>query len=275
MNRLSDIDPGPAGIPTESILGLPIVRGGLDEVAAELCRWAETPNSTRYFMCMNPHSFESARRLPRFAAAARAADLLVPDGIGVVMASRLRGGAVRERICGPDIFLEVSRRLSERGGASAFFLGSSADVLERVIQRYRIEYPGIDVCGSYAPPFSADFNEDQTAAMLAAINKAAPSVLWVGLGSPKQEIWVAENADRISAGFVGPIGAMFDFYAGSMPVAPRWVQRYGFQWLHRLACEPRRLWRRNLDSPLFVARCVAESLSRRSPPPGTSSRGWS
>jgi len=260
MTRPHEARRKPCGVPTERILGLPIASAGLDEVCAELCRWAESSGPSRYFMCMNPHSFESARRLARFATAARNADLLVPDGIGVVMASRLRGGAVRQRVCGPDIFLEVSRRLHDRGGTSAFFLGSSPDVLEKVIRRYRAEFPGIEVRGSYAPPFAAEFSPDQTSAMLSVINEARPAMLWIGLGSPKQEVWVAENATQIAAGFIGPIGAMFDFYAGSVPVAPAWMQRSGLQWLHRLACEPRRLWRRNLDSPLFLARAVAESI---------------
>ena len=227
MNNPHEVRRQTSGMPTERILGLPIACVGLDEVCAELCCWAESSGPSRYFVCMNPHSFESARRLAEFACAARNADLLVPDGIGVVMASRLRGGAVSQRVCGPDIFLEVSRRLHDRGGASAFFLGSSTDVLAKVIRRYRAEFPGIEVRGSYAPPFAAEFSLDQTATMLSVINEARPTMLWIGLGSPKQEIWVAENAVRISAGFIGPIGAMFDFYAGSVPVAPAWIQRAG------------------------------------------------
>jgi N-acetylglucosaminyldiphosphoundecaprenol N-acetyl-beta-D-mannosaminyltransferase len=260
MHAAHDVSRDASAVPSERILGLPIACAGLSAVCAELCRWAGSMGRTRYFVCMNPHSFESARRLPRFASAARQADLLVPDGVGVVVASKLRGGAVRERVCGPDVFLEVSQRLNERGGMSAFFLGSSTAVLEQVVRRYREEFPAINVRGWHAPPFAAEFNEQQTAAMLSAINAAAPSVVWIGLGSPKQEVWVAENASRMTAGFVGPIGAMFDFYAGSVPLAPVWIQRFGLQWLHRLACEPRRLWRRNLDSPIFLARSVAESL---------------
>lgn len=273
MNRTHEVRRQTCGVPTERILGLPIACTGLDEVCEELCRWAESSGPSRYFMCMNPHSFESARRLTRFASAAGDADLLVPDGIGVVMASRLRGGAVRQRICGPDIFLEVSRRLHDRGNASAFFLGSSTAVLAKVIRRYREEFPGIEVRGSYAPPFVEEFSPDQTAAMLSVINEARPAMVWIGLGSPKQEVWVAENAARISAGLIGPIGAMFDFYAGSVPVAPAWIQRSGLQWLHRLACEPRRLWRRNLDSPLFLTRAVVESIGLWPRPAATSSRG--
>ena len=273
MNTANEVRRQTCGMPTERILGLPIACASLDEVCAELCRWAESSAPSRYFMCMNPHSFESARRLTRFASAVRDADLLVPDGIGVVMASRLRGGAVRQRVCGPDIFLEVSRRFHERGGASAFFLGSSVDVLAKVIRRYSREFPGIEVRGSYAPAFAAEFSPDQTSAMLSAINEARPTLLWVGLGSPKQEVWVAEHVKQISAGFIGPIGAMFDFYAGTVPLAPAWIQRAGLQWLHRLACEPRRLWRRNLDSPIFLSRAVAESIGLGPRPAAMSSQG--
>lgn len=242
----------------EWMLGLPISTAALDDVADTLCGWVVEGGLPRYFVCMNPHSFECARRDPGFKLAASAADLLVPDGIGVVMASRLRGGAIRDRVCGPDIFMAVTKRLNAEGGRSVFFLGGKQDTLDRVVERHQREFPRIRIAGCLAPPYKPAFDAADNAAMAATINASKADVLWVGLGSPKQERWSHEIRGLVSASLIGPIGAMFDFYAGTMPMAPRWIQAAGMQWLYRLAKEPRRLWRRNIDGPLFALRALLE-----------------
>lgn len=245
----------------EWMLGLPLSAASLDEVADRISGWVIDGGPPRYFVCMNPHSFECARRDPGFMAAASAADLLVPDGIGVVLASRFRGGAIRDRVCGPDIFMAVTRRLNEQGGKSVFFLGGRQKTLDRVIERHQSDFPGIRIAGSLAPPYKPTFDAADNAAMAKVINESGADVLWVGLGSPKQERWSHDIRTLVSASLIGPIGAMFDFYAGTMPMAPRWIQAAGLQWLYRLAKEPRRLWRRNIDGPLFAVRALLEPKS--------------
>ena len=243
----------------EWMLGLPVSTAALDDVADTLCGWVAEGGPPRYFVCMNPHSFECARRDPGFRSAASAADLLVPDGIGVVMASRLRGGSIRHRVCGPDIFMAVTERLYVEGGRSVFFLGGRQDTLDRVVERHQREFPRIRIAGFLAPPYKSAFDAGDNAAMAAAVNASRADVLWVGLGSPKQERWSHEIRGLVSASLIGPIGAMFDFYAGTMSMAPRWIQAAGMQWLYRLAKEPRRLWRRNIDGPLFALRALLEA----------------
>lgn len=250
----------PCTLPTDEILGLPICSAGTQEVVDELCTWARSGRLGRYVLCMNPHSFECARRLPVFQRAVLAADLLIPDGIGVVLASRLRGGAIRERVCGPDIFQLLSARLNTERDRRVFFLGGTSDALDKVVARYRHDFPHVTITGWVAPPFMDHFTPELTASLVAMINAHEPDVLWVGLGSPKQEIWTGEQARRIRARVIAPIGAAFDFFAGTRRLPPPWIQRCGLQWLHRLAQEPGRLWRRNLDSPIFLARAV---LARR------------
>jgi N-acetylglucosaminyldiphosphoundecaprenol N-acetyl-beta-D-mannosaminyltransferase len=243
----------------EWMLGLPVSTAALDDVVDRICGWIAEGGPPRYFVCMNPHSFECARRDTGFMAAASAADLLVPDGIGVVMASRLRGGTIRDRVCGPDIFMAVTKRLNDQGGRSVFFLGGRQETLDRVIERHRREFPRIRIAGSLAPPYKPVFDAADNAAMAATVNESGADVLWVGLGSPKQEMWSHGIRGLVSARLIGPIGAMFDFYAGTMPMAPHWIQTLGLQWLYRLAKEPRRLWRRNIDGPLFAVRALLES----------------
>jgi N-acetylglucosaminyldiphosphoundecaprenol N-acetyl-beta-D-mannosaminyltransferase len=245
----------------EWMLGLPLSTASLDDVAERIAGWVGDDGPPRYFVCMNPHSFECARRDPAFMAAASEADLLVPDGIGVVLASKFRGGAIRDRVCGPDIFMAVTRRLNALGGRSVFFLGGRQDTLDRVIERHRRDFPDIRIAGSLAPPYKPTFDAADNEAMAKVVNESGADVLWVGLGSPKQERWSHDIRPLVSARLIGPIGAMFDFYAGTMPMAPRWVQAAGLQWLYRLVKEPRRLWRRNIDGPLFAVRALLEPRS--------------
>ena len=252
----------PAEERREWMLGLPISTASLEEVANTIHGWVVEGGAARYFVCMNPYSFESARRDPRFAAAASGADLLVPDGIGVVLASRLRGGGIRRRVCGPEIFMAVTRRLNDEGGRSVFFLGGKQDTLDLLVDRHRREFPRVGIAGCIAPPFKPVFSEADNAEIADAVNASGADVLWVGLGSPKQEQWAMDIRKAVKVGMIGPIGAMFDFYAGTVPMAPPWVQASGLQWLYRLAKEPRRLWRRNIDAPLFALRAMIASSQR-------------
>ena len=112
----------------------------------------------------------------------------------------------------------------------------------------------------YAPPYRETFSEDELTSMADRVNQAAPDVLWIGLGAPKQEKWILANLDRLRVPLCGPVGAMFDYFAGNVPMPPRWVERAGLHWAYRLYRNPRRLWRRNLDSPLFLARVLTDRL---------------
>jgi len=253
----------------ESMLGLPITTLPLPEVAGIIHGWLASPGRAKFFVCMNPHSFECARRDTAFAAAALHADLLTPDGIGVVLASRLRGGAIRQRVCGPEIFMEVTRRLDQEGGRSVYFLGGNQPTLDRILERHARDFPRVRIAGCLAPPYRQEFSAEEKAEMAAAVNGSGADVLWVGLGSPKQERWAHDFRDLLKVKVIGPIGAMFDFYAGTVPMAPRLVQAMGLQWLYRLVKEPRRLWRRNLDGPLFAIRALT---ARRNAQPSSGTR---
>lgn len=251
----------------EWLLGLPVSAAPLDRVADTIHGWVAEGGAPKYFVCMNPYSFECARRDPSFMAAASEADLLVPDGIGVVLASRFRGGIIRQRVCGPEIFMAVTKRLNDEGGRAVFFLGGRQDTLDRIVGRHRRDFPDIKIAGTLAPPYKATFDAADNAAMAEVVNASGADVLWVGLGSPKQEQWSHDIRGLVSVRMIGPIGAMFDFYAGTIPMAPKWVQATGTQWLYRLAKEPRRLWRRNLDGIRFALRALLTSRRGHGPGP--------
>jgi N-acetylglucosaminyldiphosphoundecaprenol N-acetyl-beta-D-mannosaminyltransferase len=216
-----------------------------------------------WLACLNPHSVRTAMSDPAAERALKAADVLIPDGVGAVLASRILGGGIRERITGSDIFRELNRRLNDRGGASCFFLGSTEETLAAIEARLAGEFPGIRFAGAYSPPFKEVFSEEENRAMIEAVNRAAPDVLWVGMMAPKQEKWIYQNKDRLNVKFIGAIGAVFDFYAGTVKRPHPWFLDHGLEWLPRLLGEPRRLWKRMfVSAPLFMARVLAERIRR-------------
>ncbi len=245
---------------TEEIRGLIVSRRRFPDVVEILVEWARRRDRLRYFACINAHSAEMAHRDSTFMAALKQADLLVADGFGVILASQILGGRIRERATGPDLFMAVSDALNREGERSVFYLGGSEETLEKIRVKHRERFPHLAIAGVYSPPFRADFSAADMEAMAEYVNRAAPDVLWVGLGAPKQEKWIQGNRDRLRVPLCGPVGAMFDYFAGNLPMPPKWIERAGLHWAYRLTKDPKRLWRRNLDSPMFLAHVFADRL---------------
>ncbi len=245
----------------EAILGYDIATMSKDACVAKICSWIESGEMEmmRYVVCANPHSLEVARMDVLFDLAMKGADMIIPDGAGVVAASRLLGGSIRQRVTGYDIFLGVNKGLDSMGGQRVFFLGSTEANLNDIRKRMMSDFPNVAVAGFYSPPFSAEFEKEENDAMVGAVNAVRPDVLWVGLSAPKQEKWIHANRDRLDVKFAGAIGAVFDFYTGRIKRSHPFFQRIGLEWLPRFIREPRRLWRRNLvSSPKFLLRIIRE-----------------
>jgi N-acetylglucosaminyldiphosphoundecaprenol N-acetyl-beta-D-mannosaminyltransferase len=240
-------------LPTENIAGHDVCTLSRDRCIAEMTAWVEKGNHAKYFACANPHAISVAAQQDAFKAALAAADWLTPDGVGVVIASRLLGGRIRERVTGSDVFSGLSRSLSERGGFTAFFLGSTEKTLAAIEKRHAEVFPGLKIAGMLSPPFAPKFSVEQTNSMLEAVNRVRPDVLWVGMTAPKQELWIHENLARLDVRFVGAVGAVFDFFAGTVERPGHLYQQLGVEWLGRLIAEPRRLWQRTIISvPRFL-----------------------
>lgn len=213
---------------------------------------------------VNAHSFVMAQEDGAFARALQKADALLPDGISIVKACRWLGteNAPDEKIAGADLFAYEMGKLEKRGG-TCFFLGSSPETLARIKERAAKDYPHIRV-ETYSPPYKASFSPSENQAMLDAVHAADPDLLWVGMTAPKQEKWLDEHWPglRIRC-HAGAIGAVFDFYAGTVQRAPqKWIDA-GLEWLYRLLKEPRRTWRRYLiDNPRFVWLVLKEKLGK-------------
>ena len=249
---------------TQHLFGYSIISENSASCAAQALKMIRAGEKRRYLACANPHSLIVARKDSRFRKALREATFLIPDGIGLVKAAHYLGFPVTERVTGSDIFLNLHDQAAATGGLRVFFLGSTPKVLEAIRTRMQREFPGITVCGIYSPPFKAAFTTEDNRQMVAAINAARPDVLWVGMTAPKQEQWIFDNLQNLDVGFIGAVGAVFDFYAETKKRAPLFWQRSGLEWLHRLCREPSRLWERTVKSaPIFLGMVMAEFLHRR------------
>lgn len=252
---------------TEDILGYPVTAVSLDECVNGLVKHivgADGGAMTKpvWLACLNPHSIQTALADPAAAQALKAADILVPDGAGIVMASQIAGGEIRERITGSDIFAEISRRLQGQGDISFFFLGSTDETLAMIKNKMAMEFPHIRFVGSYSPPFKQVFSDEDNRTMIEAVNAAEPDILWVGMTAPKQEKWIHENIDKLKVKFVAAVGAVFDFYVGNVKRSHPWFQEHGLEWLPRLIQQPRRLWRRTfISAPHFLYMVIKHKVA--------------
>ncbi len=252
--------------PVEDIAGYAVGTQGVAACVAEVSAWVRQagPDAPcRWLACMNPHSYVLAMDDAAFERALRAADWLIPDGAGIVLAAVLLGGGIRERVTGSDIFREVQEALDRSGGFSVFFLGATEATLGEIRCRVAQDYPHLRIAGTYSPPFKAEFSPADDRAMLTAINAARPDVLWVGLSAPKQEKWLHRHQGELNVRFAAGVGAVFDFYSERVRRSHPVFQGLGLEWLPRLLRQPRRLWRRmGVSAPIFVWQVVRHRFRR-------------
>jgi exopolysaccharide biosynthesis WecB/TagA/CpsF family protein len=249
------------------LLGVPVSAAGPDE--AERCILAAAREGRAALVDhLSAHGLAEARRDPRFREALARFDLVAADGQPVRWALNLLFGAgLRERVYGPALMDRLCARAAEEG-LPIYLYGGSREVLVRLSENLRERHRGLCIAGAEAPPFRP-LTPEEARASTERIARSGARLVFVGLGCPKQELFAAAHADRIPAVQLC-VGAAFDFLAGTKPMAPRWMQARGLEWLFRLASEPRRLWRRYLvANSEFVVRLGGELLRRK---PGARSR---
>lgn len=206
---------------------------------------AKLPEGKLLINTINAFSYDNARKDVLFSEALQKGDVLIPDGISIVKACHFLNAKSqpKERIAGWDLFVYEMEKLNRVGG-KVMFLGSSDAVLNLIRQRVAEKYPKIEV-DTYSPPYKPVFSDEENEAMISAINHSNPDLLWIGMTAPKQEKWAYTYLDRLDVHcHIGTIGAVFDFFAGTVKRAPERWQRAGLEWLYRLLSEPRRMWRR-------------------------------
>ncbi len=254
-----------ADIATRDLLGSPVAltdyRGAIDAMDAMV------ENRERGYVCaVAVHALTVGYDDPEMGEALRNATLVLPDGMPVVWAANLLGGNLDDRVYGPELMLRYNDRCAERGHRVWLYGGRDQGSLVQLALNLRKRHPGINIVGGYSPPFRPMTAEEEDA-LVDQINEAHPDVLWVGIGVPKQEKWMARMRERLDVPVMCAVGAAFDFHAGRISQAPSWMQERGLEWIYRIAQEPRRLLPRYLYfNPRFVlafARQVVRERHRR------------
>ena len=205
-------------------------------------KFLSTINTNSLLVIQNDNTFKKALMYSNW---------LIPDGYGAVIACKLLGLKIRERITGSDIFNEINYKLNKHINYNCVFLGSTKKTLKLIVKKMKLNYPNIKIKGCLSPPFKNIYSTAETNKMINFINKKKPDVLWVGLTQPKQEKWIFENYLKLNVKFIGAIGAVFDFYSGQIKRAPIIIQSLGLEWVYRICQDPRRLWIRYFFSNFY------------------------
>jgi N-acetylglucosaminyldiphosphoundecaprenol N-acetyl-beta-D-mannosaminyltransferase len=251
-----------AGIRTREILGIPIALTDYHQAMDVMDTMIERREAG--FVCAVPvHAVMVAQDDPEMYAALRQSTLSVPDGMPLVWAANLLGEHLPDRVYGPELMLRYNRRCVEQGHRVWLYGGRDQGSLVQLALSMRRRHPGLQIVGGYSPPFRS-LNPDEEDSIVEQINAARPDVLWVGIGVPKQEKWMARMRERLDVPVMCGVGAAFDFHAGRISQAPRWMQERGLEWTYRIAQEPRRLLPRYLYfNPKFLAGFTRQLLRER------------
>jgi N-acetylglucosaminyldiphosphoundecaprenol N-acetyl-beta-D-mannosaminyltransferase len=243
------------------ILGVSVSAINMIQTIQAIDRWI-CQREQHYVCITGVHGIMESQRDAKLKQIHNGAGLVTPDGMPLVWLSRLQGLSWVERVYGPDLMLAVCQHSSVTKYRH-YFYGGDQGVAETLVRRLRQQFPGLQVAGSWSPPFRAlTRDEDEEAVRL--INLTEPDVVWVGLSTPKQEYWMHEHLGRLTAPVMVGVGAAFDFNAGVKKQAPRWMQRSGLEWSFRLMSEPRRLWRRYLvNNTAFLWLLLLDALGKK------------
>jgi N-acetylglucosaminyldiphosphoundecaprenol N-acetyl-beta-D-mannosaminyltransferase len=236
------------------ILGVEISAINMPLAVETIERWID--NREKHYVCIcTVHSIMEAQRDPAYLGVLNTAGMRTPDGMPLVWLSRRAGRKEVSRVCGPDLMPELASR-SESTGHRHFFYGGAPGVADNLANNFIDRFPGLQVAGTHTPPMQPT-GTIESEEVIEKINESGPDVIWVSLGTPKQDVWIASHRKVLNAPVLIAVGAAFDFHTGRVKRAPSWMQRSGLEWLFRLSQDPYRLWRRYvLDNGQFITRIV-------------------
>lgn len=250
-------------IPSIQILGNRVHMVQIPQVIEKISDWIEKERQKYHWIVVTGmHGVMEGYRNKNFQEIINSSDLFVPDGISLIWIARLRSFSLKKRVSGNDLMLEFFKLANERGYKN-YFYGDTEDTLQQLAKKLLMNFPNLKISGFYSPPFhSLTKREDEE--IIQKINQAKPDVLWVGLGLPKQEIWIFEHRDELTVPVVIGVGAAFKFLSGKVKRPPNWIGDLGFEWLWRFFQEPKRVWRRVLDIPFFIFLVLLELIRFKS-----------
>ncbi len=243
------------------VLGVPVDAIDMRQALARIDDLVRAPRTDAgaYICVRDVNGVMECQRDPRLQAIHEQAAMVTPDGMPIVWLGRRAGCGHIDRVYGPNLMLEVCA-VSAARGYRHFLYGGGEGVAGLLASRLQARFHGLEIVGTHTPPFRPLTRAEQLE-VAAAIRASGADIVWVGLGSPKQEHWMAEMAPLLPGTVLIGVGAAFDFHSGLKQQAPLWIQRSGMEWAFRLACEPRRLWRRYLfNNTRFVSMLVSEHV---------------
>ena len=249
-------------IPTRfNIMGVGISVLNMDKTLEIIHGW-KADRKAEYIICRDVHGLILCQKDKELRRIHHDAGLVTPDGMPLVWLLRKTFSACVSRVYGPDLMAALASKMGYRH----FFYGGAPGIPEQLVYILKNKYPGINVAGAYSPPFRPlSPEEDEEESKL--IQDSEPDIVWVGLGTPKQERWMASHVNRLNGAILIGVGAAFDFHAGTIKQAPIGIQRSGFEWLYRLIVEPKRLWRRYFTViPLFVLHATLQATGLKKYP---------
>ena len=223
------------------VIGIDVDVGNIFSLGNHILDMAKKGVKNTYNCVANAHMLTIARSDPHFDKALKMASLVVPDGMPLVWTQKVKGFSHAQRVSGPDLMLHLCR-LASKNNLSIYLLGASSATLTLLSENLLKRFPNLKIAGSYSPTILPE-NPKLDENLAERINQSGASILFVGLGCPKQEYWCANHAPNLNAVAIG-VGAAFDFHSGTKKRPSPWVQQWGFEWLYRLLSEPRRLWKR-------------------------------
>ena len=248
---------------TKDILTYSVFSGTLSELVENIYREIQTSEKKRYLACLNPHSYVVSKNNKYFSKSLKTADWLVPDGTGILLASKILRRPLYNRVTGFDVFDELHHHFEKAGGVKVFFLGSSKENLKEMKHKMEQQFSNVCVAGVYSPPFKNSFTAEETRDMIMQVNSSKAQILWVGMTAPKQEEWILQNIDFLDVKFIAAVGAVFDFYTGNVKRPSKFFCDLGLEWLPRLIREPRRLWRRMfVSAPIFIIDVLKQRIGK-------------
>jgi len=248
-------------IPRCDVLGVEISAVNMPMAVHQIQHWIDR-RECNYVCITGVHGVMESQRDEHLKRIHNAAGMVTPDGMPMVWVNKLRGNGYVSRVYGPDLMLETCKLALEKG-YKFFFYGGGDGVAELLAQKLTEKFPGLQIVGTYTPPFRP-LTDAEDHEVMQMINRSGADIVWVGLSTPKQEKWMSRHIGRLHAPVMIGVGAAFDFHAGLKSQAPRWMQKTGLEWFYRLLTEPKRLWRRYLtNNPMFCWYLLLQSLGLR------------
>lgn len=238
------------GVERSYILGVGVSVINMDDALGQMEHWIST-RQQNYICVATVHLVMEAQKDAELKGILNSSGLTTPDGMPLAWVGKMRGNSNMDRVYGPDVMVNFSE-LSAKKGYRNFYYGGSSEAVQDLAEKLTERFPGLEVVGAYSPPFRA-LTPEEDQEIVNMINEANPDVIWIGLGAPKQDKWMAEHMGRVNAPVMIGVGAAFDFLSGRKKQAPAWIQKIGMEWFFRLVTEPRRLWKRYLvTNTLFI-----------------------